>query len=97
MEGDDGEAAFEAAFDFFDVGAGGAEDGAAALEDAGGGDEVEGHGAVVEDAAPAFEEADELVTVVEDAFAHYGADDGVESRTISTTGEHSNTHFRPPS
>jgi hypothetical protein len=33
---------------------------------------------------------------VEDAFAHDGADDGVESGTISTTGEHSNAHVQPP-
>ena len=96
VSGNDFEAALEAAFDFFDVGAGGAKDGAAAVQDAGGGLEIKRQGAVVDHAAPAFEEADEFVTVVEDAFAHDGANDGVESRTISTTGKHSDTHCKPP-
>jgi len=52
------------------------------MQDAAGGLEIEGHGAVVEDTAPAFEEADELIPVMEDAFAYHGTNNGVEAGAI---------------
>ena len=89
---DVGETLLEAAFDLLDVSARGAKDGAAALEDAAGGLEVERHRFVVDDAAPAFHEADELIAVVVDAFAHNGANDGVQAGAVSASGKHSNPH-----
>ena len=87
------EAGLEAAFNLLHVGARRAEDGATAMEDAAGGLEVEGHGAIVDDAAPAFKEADELVVVVQDALANDSSNDGVQAGTVSAASQHSNAHF----
>src|SRR5713101_8467781 len=70
----------------------GAQDGAAARENASDRVEIEGHALVVDQAAPAFLEADEFVFVSEDAFAHHGADHGIQAGTIPTAGQHTNLH-----
>src|SRR5581483_4375617 len=93
---DIGEALFEAAFDLLHIGARRAKDGAAAVENAAGGFEIERHGLVFDDAAPAFKEAYELVSIVVDAFAHGGANDGVEAGAVAPPGKHSNPHCRCP-
>ena len=43
---------------------------------------------------PPVAETDELVTVNLDAFAHNGPDDGIQSRAVPTTGQHSDAHRR---
>src|ERR1700761_2944764 len=90
---DVGETLLEAAFNFFYVGARGAKDGAAAMEDTASGLKIERHGLVVDDAAPAFHEADELVAVEVNAFAHSGANNGVEAGAVAAPGKHSNPHW----
>ena len=42
--------------------------------------------------APAVEEADELVAVMDDTTDHHGPDDRVQPRAVTTTGEHADSH-----
>jgi hypothetical protein len=44
------------------------------------------HRLVLENAAPAFHEADKLIVIVHDAFAHHRSYDGIQSRAVSTAG-----------
>ena len=90
------EAAVEAAFDLFDVGAGGAQDGPAAMQDAAGGLEIERHGAVFDDAAPALHEADKLIAVVLNSLANCRPNHCIEPWTIPTTRQHPDPHLHPP-
>src|SRR5581483_11212785 len=85
-------AALQAAFALGRVGARGAQDGAAARQDAGHRLQVERHGLVFHHPAPAFHEADELVAVVEDAFANDGSYDGVQPGAVAAAGENSDLH-----
>src|SRR5207237_1367277 len=57
---------------------------------------VEHHRAVVEYTLPSVAEADELVAVVTFPFADDGADDSIEARTVTATGQESNSHFPAP-
>ncbi|GDY42122.1 hypothetical protein SANT12839_030040 [Streptomyces antimycoticus] len=79
------------------VGAGGAEDGAAARQDAAHRADVEGNGVVLERASPAVPEADEVIAVFLYALAHDGADDRVEPGAVTATGQHSDPHRFFPS
>ena len=74
------------------IGARSAQNGAAARQDAADGRQVEHHGHIVNDSAPAFEKPHELVVVMNDALADDGADDGVEARAIAAAGKHSDLH-----
>ena len=46
----------------------------------------EGPGFVFHYAAPAFNEANELIVVVENAFAYCGADDRIKSGAVAAAG-----------
>ena len=63
------------------------------MENAAGGLEIEGHGAVVEDTAPAFHKPNKFVAVVQDALTDDSPDYGVQAGAISAAGQHSNAHF----
>src|SRR5690606_23721402 len=79
------------------VGAGGAEDGAAAGQDAADGRYAEGDGAVLQRAPPAVPEAGEGVAVLLDALADDGPDDGVEAGAVAAPGQYSDAHGTVPS
>ena len=74
------------------VGARGAEDGAAAGQDAAALLDAELHGHALERAAPAVAVADELEAVALDPLAHHRPDDGVQSGAVPASGEHSDAH-----
>src|SRR5439155_19272126 len=74
------------------IGARGAQDRAAAGQDAGYVGKIEGHGLILEKAAPAFEKSYEFIFVVKAAFAHYGTDDGVQPWTIASAGQDADSH-----
>ncbi len=78
------------------IGAGSAQDGAAARQNTAHRVEGEGHAPVLDDASPAFHEADKFVFVGEDALAHYGANNGIQARTITSAGQHTNLHGSAP-
>ncbi len=84
-----------AALDLHRVGAGGAEDRAAAGQDAAHGLDLERPGQALERTAPAVAEADELVAVLLDAFADHRPDDGVQAGAVAPAGEHSDAHVVP--
>jgi len=72
--------------------AGGAEDGAAAGEDATHRVQVELAVVAFQQALPAVVEPDHLVAVVDHGAVHDGPDDGVESGAVAAAGQHTNTH-----
>ena len=74
------------------VGARGAEDRAAARQDAAHCGDVERHGEAIEWALPAIAESDELVAVLLGALADDRADDGIETGAVAATGEDSDSH-----
>ena len=82
----------DAALDLERVGARGAEDGAAARQDAAHLRDAELAGRALERALPAVAEADELVAVLLDALADHGPDDGVQAGAVAAPGEHSDAH-----
>ena len=79
------------------IGARGAEDGAAAGQDAAHGGDVERDGVAFERTAPAVPEADELVAVLLHALADDGPDDGVEPGAVAASGQYSDPHGNVPS
>jgi hypothetical protein len=72
-----------AAFDLADVGARGAQDGAALVENAVDFFHRQRDGVVVEHAAPAFEEADKLVSIMGDAFFDDRMNHGIQTWAVS--------------
>ena len=76
------------------VGAGGAEDGPAARQDAARRLDRQLLVQVLERPPPAVAKADDCVPVVIDALADDGADRGVEAGTVTASREHTNTHAR---
>ena len=83
----------DAAVDLERVGAAGAEDGAAARQDAAAllrSPSV--HGQALERALPAVAVADELEAVHADALADHRPDHGVEAGAVAASGEHSDAH-----
>ena len=76
------------AVDLERVGARRAEDRAAAGQDAAHVRDAERHGDVLQRAAPAVAEADELVAVDADALAHDGTDHRVQPRAVPAPGQH---------
>ena len=80
------DAAFEAVLVLRGIGARSAQNGAAARQNSAHRLEIERHGLVFQQAAPAFHESDKLVLVVKGSLAHHGADHRVQSRTIATAG-----------
>ena len=64
----------------------------AQLQDAGYRVDGERHGFVFHHATPAFDKANELIVVVENAFAYSSADHRVQSGAVSATSQHSNSH-----
>ena len=86
----------DAALDLADVGARGAENGPAFDENAVHFFEGQLYGVVVEHAAPAVEEANELVTVMNDAFSHDRMNDRIQPRTVSAARQHTNSHRFSP-
>src|SRR5581483_7103601 len=71
---------------------GGAEDGAAAGQDAADGVEVELEIVALQEALPAVPETDDLVAVVGDGTVHDGPDDGVQAGAVAAGGEDTNAH-----
>ena len=78
------------------IGPGGAEDRAAAGQDAADPVQVERHRVRLEHPAPAVLEPDDLVTVLGDPLADHRADDGVQAGAVPAAGEDSDAHVRPP-
>src|SRR2546429_2353574 len=74
------------------IGARGAQDRAAAGQNAGYVREIKWHGLVLEKAAPAFQKSYEFIFVVKTAFADHGADDGVQPWTIASAGQNADSH-----
>ena len=75
------------------IGARSAQDGAAAGQNSAHAGEIQRHGFVFHQAAPAFEKADKFVLVVKATFAHHGADHRVQPWAIAAAGEYANFHF----
>ena len=82
----------DAVLDLERVGPAGAEDRAAAGQDAADLVDAEGHGLALERTPPAVPEADELVAVDADTLADDGADHGVESGAVSAAGQDTDAH-----
>ena len=82
----------DAALDLERVGPAGAEDGAAARQDAAHLRHAELHGQALERALPAVAVADEVEAVHADALADHRPDHRVESGTVAASGEHSDPH-----
>jgi hypothetical protein len=74
------------------VGAGRAEDGAAAGQDAADLRDTQGAGQALEGTLPAVPETHEFVTVVGDALADHRPDHRVETWAVAAAGEHADTH-----
>ena len=81
-----------AAVDLVRVGPRGAEDRAAAGQDAAHLLDAQRAGVAVERTAPAVPEADELVPVRRDALAHDRPDDRVQPGAVAAAGEHADPH-----
>jgi hypothetical protein len=79
------------------VGPRGAEDGAAAGQDAAHGGDVETDGVVLQGSSPAVPEAGEVVAVLLHALADDGPDDGVEAGAVAASGQYSDAHGTVPS
>ena len=79
-------AVLQPAFTLGRIGPRGPQDGPASRQNAGDRLHVHFHGLVLEDTAPAFHEADKLIVIVHDAFAHHSPYNGIQSRTVSTAG-----------
>jgi hypothetical protein len=84
--------ALDAAVDLDEVSARGAEDGAAAWQDAADLLDAELHGQAFERALPTIAEADELVAVLLDAAADDAADYCIKAGAVSATGQDTNAH-----
>ena len=84
--------ALDATLDLDGVRARGAQDGAAARQDAAHRGDVERHGDALERALPSVAESDEFVAVLLGALADDGADDGIETGAVAATGEDSDSH-----
>ena len=85
-------ASLQAVFTLGWIGARGAKDGAAARQDTAHRCEIEFHGLVFQQPAPAFHESHKLVFIVEGALTHYGPNDRIQSGTVASAGQHSNLH-----
>ncbi len=70
----------------------GAEDGAAAGEDAAHRVQVQLAVVALQEALPPVVEADDLVAVVHHGAVHDGPDDSVQTGAVSAGGEHANAH-----
>ena len=82
----------DAAGNLLHVGARGVKDGAALQLNAVDGFEGERDEVVVEHAAPAVQEADELVAVVVDSLFHGRIDHSIQSGAVAAAGQQSNSH-----
>src|SRR4029453_2561844 len=82
----------DAIVDLERVGPRGAEDGAAARQDAADLRDAERLREALQRALPAVAESDELVTVSGDALADHRPDHRVETGAVAATGEHADTH-----
>ena len=85
-------AARQSAFALGRVGSRGAQDGAAARQDAGDGLVIQRHRLVLQDAPPAFHKADKLVVVVQNTLAHDRPDHRIEPRTIAAASQNADSH-----
>src|SRR5262249_36777645 len=74
------------------IGSRSAQNGAPAMKNSADTTEVERHVLVFDEAAPAFEKADELIGIVENPFAHHGTDNCVQAGAIAPAGQHSDFH-----
>src|SRR6185437_2965386 len=79
------------------IGARGAQDGAAAGQDAAHAGKIERLGLVLLHAAPAFQEADKFVFVMENALADHRTNNSVKPRAVTATGKNSDLHLQLPS
>src|SRR5581483_1291368 len=75
------------------VGARCAQNGSAAQQNVGNGIQIELRRLIFQDAAPALDESDELVSIVKDTFSYHGSDYGIESGAITTTSKNSDSHI----
>src|SRR6185312_2516603 len=75
----------------------GAEDGAAARQDAAHGGDVEPDGVTLQRTPPAVPEAGEVVAVLLYALADDAPDDGVEPGAVAASGQYSDPHGKVPS
>ena len=82
----------DTALDLDRVGARGAEDRAAARQDAAHRGDVEGHGDALERALPSVTEPDEVIAVLADAPADDRSDDRIEAGAIAAAGEDAYAH-----
>ena len=85
-------AALQAVRTFGGVGARGAQDSAATRQNARHRRQVELHGFVFQQPAPALHESHKLVFIVKGALAHDRPNDRIESRTVAPARQHSNFH-----
>jgi hypothetical protein len=74
------------------IGAGSAQDSAAAGKYSAHTGEIERHALVFDQPAPALEKAHKFVFVVKTAFTHHGADHGVQPWAVAAAGEYANFH-----
>src|SRR3977135_1336576 len=74
------------------IGARGAKDGAAARQDTAHRREIEFHGLVFQQPAPALHESHKLIFIVEGALTHHCPNDRIQSGTVASAGQHSDLH-----
>src|SRR5882762_5198522 len=74
------------------IGARGAEDGAATRQDTADRREIEFHGLVFQQPAPALHESHKLVFIVEGALTHHCPNHRIQPGTVAPAGQHSNLH-----
>ena len=87
-------AALQSAFALGRIGPRSAQDGASPRQNARDRIHVHLHGLVLVNPAPPFHEADKLIVIVHDAFAHHRSYDGVQSRAVATAGQNPDSHVR---
>src|SRR6267143_1374125 len=74
------------------IGARGAKDGATARQDTAHGREIEFHGLVFQQPAPALHESHKVVFIVEGTLTHHCANYSIQSGAVASAGQHSNLH-----
>src|SRR3977135_2078590 len=74
------------------IGARGAQDGAATRQDTADRREIEFHGLVFQQPAPALHESHKVVFIVEGTLAHHCPNGRIRSCTAASAGQHSNLH-----
>src|SRR5258708_33606755 len=85
-------ATLQAAFTLVWMGARGANNGAAARQDTAHCREIEFHGLVFQQPAPALHESDKVVFIVEGALTHHCPNDRIQPGTVASAGQHSDLH-----